>query len=66
MHSSANPLNELLSVVLPLFADDAREIVARILQMSRQRGEEIPIEDGFALYQDLVDIRQIHSDALPK
>ena len=53
-------------MVLPLFAEDSREIVAQILETVKARGEEVPMEDGFELYKELVGIRQIHSDALPK
>jgi hypothetical protein len=52
--------------MLPLFAEDARDIIARILQLSANKGEEVPIEDGFALYGELIEIRRVHSEALPK
>jgi hypothetical protein len=61
----ANPLKAFVSVALPLYAEDARDIVARILHLAHERGEEVPVEDGFDLYKELVDIRRIHYDALP-
>ena len=63
---SVNPLTTLVGITLPLYAEDARDIVARILQLSIQKGEEVPIEDGFDLYRELVEIRQIHTEALPE
>lgn len=61
-----NPLSALVETILPLYAEDARDIVARILQLTEQKGEEVPIEDGFDLYRELVEIRQIHAEALPQ
>ena len=61
-----NPLSALVETILPLYAEDARDIVARILQLTEQRGEEVPIEYGFDLYRELVEIRQIHAEALPQ
>ena len=52
--------------MLPLFADDAPEIVSRILEAAKSRDEEIPVDEGFDLYKSLVGIRQVHADALPK
>lgn len=60
-----NPLMVLLENILPNYAEDARVIVGRIIQNAQGRGEEVPVEDGFALYKELVEIRRIHSDALP-
>ena len=56
----------LVETILPLYAEDARDIVARILHLAKERGEEIPVEDGFELYRELVDIRRIHAEALPE
>lgn len=63
---SVNPLTALVETILPLYAEDARDIVSRILQLSEQEEEEIPIEDGFELYQELVEIRRVHGQSLPK
>ena len=60
-----NPLTALVETILPLYAEDARDIVRRILQLAQDKGEEVPIEDGFQLYGELVEIRRIHSEALP-
>ncbi|KAJ5876132.1 uncharacterized protein N7529_001716 [Penicillium soppii] len=62
-----NPYTTLCSNVLPLFAEDAHEMVIRILEQAKVRGEEIPIEDGFDLYKKLATVRRLfhntHEDA---
>jgi len=60
-----NPLTALVETILPLYAEDARDIVKRILDLSKDKNEEVPVEDGFTLYEELVEIRRIHSEALP-
>ena len=52
--------------MLPLYAQDAKGIVERITNLSKQKDEEVPVEDGFVLYGELVEIRRIHSETLPK
>ena len=64
--NSVNPLTALVETMLPLYAEDARDIVARILQLSAKKGEDVPVEDGFDLYRELVEIRRIHFEALPE
>lgn len=60
-----NPLMVLVEEVLPSYAANARDLVARIMDVARDKGEDIPIQDGFDLYKELVEIRRIHADALP-
>ena len=59
-----NPLSILVQEVLPSFADDARELVSRIMHLSKEKEEEVPIQDGFELYKELVEIRRVHAQAL--
>lgn len=61
-----NPLTALVETILPLYAEDARDIVKRILDFAKEKNEEVPIEDGFQLYEELVEIRRVHSECLPK
>ena len=61
-----NPLVVLLDILLPSFGTDARDLVQRIMQAAQLRNEEVAIQDGFELYQELVEIRRIHADALPE
>ncbi|KKY27732.1 putative c2 domain-containing protein [Phaeomoniella chlamydospora] len=60
-----NALMVFLETTLPAFAEDAKELINRILQDARERGEEVPIQDGFDLYKELVHIRSLHASALP-
>ena len=64
--SSVNPLTALVETILPLYAQDAKGIVERILVLSKQRDQEVHVEDGFILYGELVEIRRIHGEVLPK
>ncbi|KAF2198043.1 hypothetical protein GQ43DRAFT_379612, partial [Delitschia confertaspora ATCC 74209] len=59
------PMNVLVQEMLPSYATDAKDLVARIMDVAQSNGEEIPIQDGFDLYKELVEIRRIHHDALP-
>ena len=61
-----NPLTALVETMLPLYAGDARDIVKRILQLNSAKEQEVPVEDGFDLYRELVEIRRIHMEALPE
>ncbi|KAI9759463.1 MAG: hypothetical protein M4579_002303 [Chaenotheca gracillima] len=57
-----NPFRTLVETVLPLFGNDAGYFVEQILKLKK---DDIPVEDGFELYRELVEIRQVHADALP-
>ncbi|THC93756.1 hypothetical protein EYZ11_006764 [Aspergillus tanneri] len=61
-----NPYTTLLSNVLPIFAEDAHEMVVRIIEQEKARGEEIAMEDGFDLYKQLTSIRALFTEALPE
>lgn len=39
-------------------------MINRITQTSRERGEELPIEDGFELYKTLKGIRRLYAEAI--
>lgn len=60
-----NPLTTLVEEILPSFAADARDLVSKVMALAKSRGEEVPIQDGFDLYKELVHIRGVHSQALP-
>ncbi|KAI1810098.1 hypothetical protein GGS20DRAFT_226855 [Poronia punctata] len=60
-----NPLTVLAETIFPSFEDDAHDLVKRIVQVARDRGDELPLQDGFDLYKDLVEIRRIHRSSLP-
>ena len=60
-----SPLKLLLEEILPSFGEDAKEILSRIMDVTHEKGEEIPVQDGFELYKELVEIRRVHAQALP-
>ncbi|KAF2638418.1 hypothetical protein P280DRAFT_405030 [Massarina eburnea CBS 473.64] len=60
-----SPMMCLVEEVFPAYAADARDLVAKIMDVAHAKDENIPIQDGFDLYKELVEIRTIHGDALP-
>lgn len=60
-----SPMMCLVEEMFPAYAADARDLVARIMDVAQQNGEEVQVQDGFDLYKELVEIRRIHGDALP-
>ncbi|KLJ06702.1 hypothetical protein EMPG_17813 [Blastomyces silverae] len=60
-----NPATILTKCVLPMFAEDARDIIARIIQQAQDKNEEIGVQDGFDLYKELAQIRQFYTTTLP-
>jgi hypothetical protein len=61
-----SPMMCLVEEIFPSYAADARDLVVRIMDVAHSKGEEVPVSDGFDLYKELVEIRRIHGDALPK
>jgi hypothetical protein len=61
-----NPLDILLKNVLPLYAEDARDVVVRIIEQAGERGIEIDIQDGFDLYKEFATIRRLYAEALSR
>jgi hypothetical protein len=60
-----NPMQILVSEVFPSFAADSRDLVARIMEMAKEKDEDIPQQDGFDLYREMTEIRRVHSAVLP-
>ncbi|KAI2464071.1 hypothetical protein F4781DRAFT_91524 [Annulohypoxylon bovei var. microspora] len=60
-----NPLTVLVETMFPNFEDDAHDLIKRIIQVAQDRGVELPLQDGFDLYKELVEIRRIHRSSLP-
>ncbi|KAH6643096.1 hypothetical protein C7974DRAFT_328993, partial [Boeremia exigua] len=60
-----SPMMCLVEEMFPAYATDARDIASRIMDVAHSKGDDIPVQDGFDLYKEMVDIRRIHSDALP-
>lgn len=61
-----NPHTILLTNVLPLYAEDAQEMVVRVIQQVKEQGGEIELEEGFDLYKQLTAIRRLFTNALPE
>lgn len=47
-----------------MFAEDAHEMVIRIIEQAKARGEEIDIQDGFDLYKQLATVRSLFTNTL--
>ncbi|TQS36206.1 hypothetical protein Golomagni_03349 [Golovinomyces magnicellulatus] len=60
-----NPLTILVGTMFPSFENDAGDLIQRIMHVAKEKNTEVDLEDGFALYKELVEIRQIHRTALP-
>ena len=55
----------LIEEVLPAYATDAKDLLTRIMDFARSREEDLPVQDGFDLYHELVEIRRVNAQALP-
>ncbi len=60
-----NPLKILVETMFPSFESDAQDLIQRILHVAQSKDSEVELEDGFALYKELVEIRRIHQKDLP-
>ena len=60
-----NPLMVLLECTLPVYSQDAGNMIEQIFDYAHQTGQEIPIDEGFDLYRELVEVRRIHAESLP-
>lgn len=61
-----NPYTTLLANVLPIFAEDAHEMVVRIMEHTKAKGEEMDMQDGFDLYKQLAATRRVFAETLPE
>jgi len=60
-----NPLTILVETMFPSFENDANDLIRRILFVAHENGTEVDLQDGWTLYKELKEIRQIHHAALP-
>ncbi|KAF2093515.1 hypothetical protein NA57DRAFT_48383 [Rhizodiscina lignyota] len=60
-----SPLMTLVGEVLPAYAGDAKHLVIQITELTAAKDDVVPIQDGFDLYREMVEIRQVHANALP-
>lgn len=63
---SVDPFIILVETMLPAFVADARDQVTAILERSESSGNKVPIQDGFDLYKEMLEIRQVHHEVLPR
>lgn len=61
-----SPFAVLVQTIFPSFEEDAKALIESIMAAAKQAGEEVNVLDGFELYKELVEIRQIHVQYLPK
>ncbi|KAF7713269.1 Munc13-1 domain-containing protein [Penicillium ucsense] len=59
-----NPYLILCVNILPMFAEDANEMVLRIMDHCKAEDREIDIEDGFDLYRNLAAIRRLYTNTI--
>lgn len=52
--------------MLPLYAEDAQEMVLRINEQAKESGQDIDIQDGFDLYRQFTGIRRLFTETLPE
>ncbi|PGH10146.1 hypothetical protein AJ79_05501 [Helicocarpus griseus UAMH5409] len=60
-----NPTDILINCILPMYAEDARDIITRIIEYFKNKNEEIGVQDGFDLYKELAEFRQFYVQVLP-
>lgn len=60
------PLATLVETIFPSFENDAKDLIERILHVAQVQDVEVALQDGFDLYRELCEIRQIHRKVLPK
>ncbi|KAK8088845.1 C2 domain protein [Apiospora hydei] len=60
-----NPLTILVETMFPSFEQDAESCIIQIIEVAQAQGVEFGSDDGFALYRELCEIRQIHHSSLP-
>jgi len=63
---SVDPFIILVEAMLPAFVADARDQIVAILERDEKNGHEVPVQDGFDLYQEMIEIRRVHYEALPR
>lgn len=60
-----SPFAVLVQTIFPSFEEDAKALIETIILAAKERGEEVNVQDGFDMYKELVEIRQIHVQYLP-
>lgn len=61
-----DPYLVFLETVLTTYAADAHDIVERIIHIAASGDEDVPIQEGFELYKEMVEISRKQAEALPE
>lgn len=61
-----NPVDIFIKIVYPQLAVKVRDVVRSLMDMKKEAGEEVAVEDGFQLYQELSEIRRIYLESVPR
>ncbi|KAI5306467.1 hypothetical protein KEM56_000782, partial [Ascosphaera pollenicola] len=60
-----NPTQILISIVLPQYANDAYSVILAIMDNAKKNDTQVDVEDGFSLYKELTQFRNVYKAALP-
>lgn len=60
-----SPFAVLVQTIFPSFEEDAKALVESVMVAAKEAGQDVNVLDGFELYKELVEIRQIHVQYLP-
>ena len=59
------PFNILINYILPIYAEDAHDMIISIMQQAKERNVQIEMQDGFDLYKELSEVRRVYAETLP-
>ncbi|KAL5624397.1 hypothetical protein BROUX41_004457 [Berkeleyomyces rouxiae] len=59
------PLDILIEKLFPSFEVDAEAIIKKVIEQGKTSGQEVAFEDGFTMYAELVNLRNMHKRLLP-
>ncbi|KKA31103.1 hypothetical protein TD95_000587 [Thielaviopsis punctulata] len=59
------PLDILIEKVFPTFEVDAEAIIRKVIEHGKTIGEEVAFTDGFSMYSELCNLRNMHKKLLP-
>lgn len=60
-----SPFAVLVQAIFPSFEEDAKALIETIIVAAKEAGLEVNVLDGFELYKELKELRQIHVQYLP-
>ncbi|KAK2740455.1 hypothetical protein FQN57_006082 [Myotisia sp. PD_48] len=60
-----NPASILVNYMLPVYAEDAGDMIVRIMKQAYEKNVQIEMQEGFDLYNELSEVRRVYLEALP-